>query len=358
MIGEFSGSERGGRREHENLGVTRWRIFHYVSPVTMIDVLIHSPYPRQDSQGNSASADRLEKMLLERGSTVEVEAEWYGGVEARFFVALNARRSAGAVEEFRDACPESQVVVVLTGTDINHPEMETPTSRTRETMRVADRLVLLHEGSLPLVPEDLREKCVVIYPSVALSEGVKHGVARSESSESFQVVMAGNARAEKNIPVVIDACALLPGSSPVTVTVYGDSEDDLAQQMCLAERVTPCFRWLGKAAHGALMEKMASADLLLNSSTQEGGANAICEAISMGLPVVASRISGNVGMLGEEYEGYFPSGDARALEELLSRCAEDREFYGRLKKQITARTPLFSYAEEARLWGEILEVAR
>jgi len=325
----------------------------------MIDVLIHSPYPRQETQGNTASADRLEKMLLDRGLSVVVETEWYGGVEARFFVAFNARRSAGAVEEFRDACPESQVVVVLTGTDINHPEMEDPSSKTRETMRVADRLVLLHEGTLPLVPEDLQEKCQVIYPSVALPENLRHeSFWKKEADDPFQVVMAGNVRAEKNISVVIDACALLPEDSPVSVTVYGDSEDALAQQMCLAERVTPCFRWVGKMKHGPLMQKMASADLLLNSSTQEGGANAICEAISMGLPVVASRISGNVGMLGADYAGYFPSGDAVALQALLSRCSEDEAFYLLLKKQVEARAPLFRYAEEARLWGAIFEVVR
>ncbi len=324
----------------------------------MIDVLIHSPYPRQESQGNSTSADRLEKMLLEQKFSVAVETEWYGGTEARTFIALNARRSAGAVEEFRDACPDSQIIIVLTGTDINHPEIENPTSRTREAMQVADRLVLLHEGSLPLVPADLQEKCQIIYPSVALPEGLKHELKQKPDNSPFHVIMAGNVRAEKNIPVVLDACALLPKNSPISISLYGDSEDALAQKMRLAEQATPCFRWMGKTSHHALMQKMASADLLLNSSTQEGGSNAICEAISMGLPVVASQISGNVGMLGADYAGYFPSGDAWALKDLLQRCAEDQAFYLNLKKQIQERAPLFSYSEEARLWGEILDVAR
>jgi glycosyltransferase involved in cell wall biosynthesis len=291
-------------------------------------------------------------MLLEHGLDVMVETEWYGGHEARWMVALNARRSAGAVEEFRDACPEGRVAVVLTGTDINHSEMEDPSSRTRETMRVADWLVLLHEGSLPLVPEDLRGKCWVIYPSVSLPEGLRH--EHSEERDGFRVVMAGNVREEKNLPVVMDACGMLGEHSPVSVTVYGESQDDLATQMCLAERVTPCFRWAGKLEHGKLLRKMAGADALLNSSTQEGGANAICEAICLGLPVLASQISGNVGMLGEDYDGYFESGNADALAELLTRLSGDVGFYTRLKKQIEVRAPLFSYEEESKLWLKLL----
>lgn len=316
-----------------------------------IDVLIHSPYPRQDGQGNSSTADRLEKIFLESGLSVVVESEWYGGCEARCLVALNARRSAGAVEEFRDACPESAVVVVLTGTDINHPEMGDASSLTRQTMQGADRLVLLHEGAWPLVPDDLHEKCQVIYPSVTLPDGLSHDPT---DDGALKVAMAGNVRFEKNVTVVMAACGALPDGSAVGVSVYGLAEDEMAEKMRRASASMTAFDWMGKWAHPQLLEKLAHVDLLLNSSTQEGGANAICEAISLGLPVLASRISGNVGMLGVDYTGYFPSGDAQALADLLTRCAEDQPFYNTLKQQIEQRAPLFAYTEESKLWSSLL----
>jgi len=37
-----------------------------------------------------------------------------------------------------------------------------------------------------------------------------------------------------------------------------------------------------------------------------GGAHAILEAVCRGTPVVASNVSGNVGMLGSDYDGYDP----------------------------------------------------
>lgn len=317
----------------------------------MKDVLIHSPFPRQDSQGNSTSADRLERMLKGGGLSVVMEEEWYNGCEARCLVALNARRSAGTVEEFRDACPASRVVVVLTGTDINHPEMAHVDSATRQTMQTADRLVLLHEGSLEKVPEDLHEKCVVIYPSVDLPDGLKH---QPKEENAFEVMMAGNVRAEKNLPVAMDACDLLPADTQIKLHVYGDGHGALAQKMLAATASTTPFLWKGKMDHTALMGKMAQADLLLNTSTQEGGANAICEALCLGLPVVASKISGNVGMLGQDYEGYFTSGDAQSLSKVLVRCSTDAGFYQTLLDQVNERALLFDYTAESRRWRELL----
>ena len=317
------------------------------------DVLIHSPFPRQDGQGNSATADRLEKILIEAGFSVEVEAEWYGGSEARCLIALNARRSAGAVQEFRDACPSSSVVVVLTGTDINHPEVEDATSDTRQTMRDADELVVLHEASMAAVPEALREKCHVIYPSVDLPDGLTHQVG---DISKFEAIMAGNVRPEKNLPVVLAACEFLSEEvdSEVVVRLYGDAPDEMAYTLMTATAGPLPFQWKGKADHANLMKVMAGASLLLNSSTQEGGANAVCEAISLGLPVVASDISGNTGMLGGDYVGYFPSGDARALADMLVRCSRDQKFYRQLTGQVEERAPLFAYTEESRRWSSLL----
>ena len=38
----------------------------------------------------------------------------------------------------------------------------------------------------------------------------------------------------------------------------------------------------------------------------EGGANVIPEAVVADVPVIASGIDGNVGLLGEDYPGYYP----------------------------------------------------
>ena len=66
----------------------------------------------------------------------------------------------------------------------------------------------------------------------------------------------------------------------------------------------------------------------------EGGANVVCEALRIGVPVLASRISGNIGLLGTGYAGYFPLEDERALARLMMRAATDGRFYRQLRAQV------------------------
>jgi glycosyltransferase involved in cell wall biosynthesis len=89
----------------------------------------------------------------------------------------------------------------------------------------------------------------------------------------------------------------------------------------------------------------------------EGGANVIAEAARIGTPVLASRMSGNIGMLGADYPGYYPVADDRALAALLTRAAHDRKFYQRLKSALRTRRKLFApAAERASLVRVVREV--
>jgi Glycosyltransferase len=78
----------------------------------------------------------------------------------------------------------------------------------------------------------------------------------------------------------------------------------------------------------------------------EGGANTIVEAVAAGVPVLASAVPGNIGMLGEAYCGYYPLADSEALAALMHRAETDAGFYATLAAQCAARAPLFEPARE------------
>ncbi len=59
----------------------------------------------------------------------------------------------------------------------------------------------------------------------------------------------------------------------------------------------------------------------------------ISEAVTIGVPIVSSAISGSIGLLGEDYGGYFPVGDTQALAFLLERAENDAAFYEVLRAQ-------------------------
>ena len=68
----------------------------------------------------------------------------------------------------------------------------------------------------------------------------------------------------------------------------------------------PRYRWLGALPHARdASAHPARARAGARRAAMEGGAHVVMEAVRSGTPVLASRIAGNVGMLGADYAGYF-----------------------------------------------------
>ena len=72
------------------------------------------------------------------------------------------------------------------------------------------------------------------------------------------------------------------------------------------------------------------------------------------MPVISSRISGSIGLLGEGYPGYFPVGDTQALSDLLGRAETDAGFYESLTSWCERRAALVNPANERRAWQDLL----
>jgi glycosyltransferase involved in cell wall biosynthesis len=80
----------------------------------------------------------------------------------------------------------------------------------------------------------------------------------------------------------------------------------------------------------------------------------ISEALALGVPMLSSRISGSLGLLGDDYQGLFPVGATRDLADLLWRCERDAAFYRDLKARCAELAPLVEPARERRAWCELL----
>ncbi|PSQ93129.1 MAG: TIGR04348 family glycosyltransferase, partial [Proteobacteria bacterium SW_6_67_9] len=101
-----------------------------------------------------------------------------------------------------------------------------------------------------------------------------------------------------------------------------------------------------EVAHGRVRRSMAASHVLAVPSVMEGGANVVSEACVAGLPVIASDIPGNRGLLGADYPALFPAGDAAALRELMLRVERDPGFRTDLGARCRALAPLFTPAAE------------
>ena len=99
---------------------------------------------------------------------------------------------------------------------------------------------------------------------------------------------------------------------------------------------------------------MSKSALFVISSRIEGGANALGEAIVAGLPVLASRIPGSIGILGDDYPGYFRVGDTRELARLMWRCETDPTFLASLTTRCHSLAALFDPSREQAAWLDLL----
>ena len=133
---------------------------------------------------------------------------------------------------------------------------------------------------------------------------------------------------------------------PRLIHIGGALEPALAEQAEKTQQLYSRYHWLGNVAHAATRQRLKRSQLMVITSKMEGGANVIIESVTSGVPVLASDISGNRGMLGENYAGYFPLGDSIKLAQLIDRAASDKNFYKRLQAQCAARAPLFSPERE------------
>jgi glycosyltransferase involved in cell wall biosynthesis len=102
---------------------------------------------------------------------------------------------------------------------------------------------------------------------------------------------------------------------------------------------------------------MAKSHAMVLTSLAEGGANVVSEALADSIPVIASRIAGSVGMLGEDYPGYYEVEDEQDLARVLARLESEPAFLQELKQWCTDLSPLVSPATEQSLWNDLIQEA-
>ncbi len=86
----------------------------------------------------------------------------------------------------------------------------------------------------------------------------------------------------------------------------------------------------------------------------EGGANVVSEALAASVPIVATRIPGNLGILGEDYPGYFPVGNTEDLARLLLNAETEQTFYEQLAAAGRRLAHLVEPAREKAAWKILL----
>ena len=292
------------------------------------------------------TALRWQGFLEELGYSVEVTESW-SGEDVGVLIALHAYRSHQSIVQFKKKYPSRPIVLILTGTDLyrdiqNHSEVV-------QSMEMADRLIVLQSSALDSITPSLRYKVQVIYQSVEID------LPDPVTKEDFLVSVIGHLREEKDPFCVARSLPLLPSDSKITVRHLGQAMNsqmgDLARNF---NATLNRYQWIGEVSHADTLRMLSQSRLMVISSIMEGGAHVVSEAVALGIPVIASDIPGNRGLLGENYPAYYPVGEECALANLLYRSETIPTFYASLQKHIDLRRELIKPAREKQSIQEMV----
>lgn len=310
--------------------------------------MLVGPSLPSDNNGNGRTMARWAR-LLRSHCRIRTGLQWDGS-DCDVLVALHARRSAASVAAFRSARPDRPVVLVLTGTDL-YGDIALDADA-RHSLALADHLVVLQPRGVLALPRALRARCHVIFQSAPALAPARL------SSRVLRVLWVGHLREVKQPQTLLRAAGRLAHRRDIRFELIGASLDPaLADAVRATQASCPNFHWLGALSHAATRQRMRRAHVLVNTSSAEGGAHVVLEAVRSGGAVLASRIDGNIGMLGDDYDGYFTPGDDAALAACIERARDEPGWLARLRAQCAARAPCFDPLEEQRRLRALIDVA-
>ena len=314
----------------------------------MARLFIVTPAAAGTRTGNRHTALRWAALLRSGKHRVQVGVAW-NGEDCDALIALHARRSHESIVRWKST--GKPLIVVLTGTDLYR---DLPDSlEARESLALAGRVIVLQEAALDELAAAGTEKARVVYQSA------DPRLAHKPPKAPFRVTVIAHLRAEKDPLRAAAALEQLPDRDLQVVQVGEALDARLGAEAEEMMKREPRYRWLGSLPHRKALAWMATSHVLVVSSVMEGGANVICEAARIGTPVIASRMSGNLGMLGRDYPGYYPVADHQGLARLITQAKHDAAFYRRLKRALRDRRALFAPAAERRaLLGVVRELLR
>jgi len=306
-----------------------------------------TPAPPGSRYGNRRSALRWVKLLEGLGHRV-VLSERYGGQPCDLLVALHATRSHAAALAYRERFPAAPLVVVLTGTDLYRDLPDDP--QAQASLGLATRLVALHDLAGEALPAAARERLrVIVQSALPLPSGLR------PLRRVVQVCVIGHLRPEKDPFRAAEAVRLLPPASRVRIVHAGGAmSPEMARRAEAEAAANPRYRWLGDLPPWRVRRLLGRSAAMVISSRMEGGANVVSEAGAGEVPVLASRIPGNLGLLGADHPALFGVADTAGLAALLERIEREPPFLEALRARMAELAPRFSPERERAGWAALL----
>ena len=258
------------------------------------------------------------------------------------------------------ARPEFRIITTLHGTDITLVGQD-PSFRslTEFSIRKSDGITAVSEylkaetiRQFQIEPERIR----VLPNFVDLDKYRRDAFPchRSRLSQAGEKIVThiSNFRAVKRVEDVVHVFARINRRLPARLLLVGDGpERGRVQHVAEEERVLEQVLFLGK--QNSVIELLSCSDLFLLTSEQEAFGLVALEAMSCGVPVVATRTGGIPEVVTHGESGYLaPVGAGEAMAEFGISLLEDRDRWAEASKAARRDAERFSAERIVTLYEE------
>ena len=193
---------------------------------------------------------------------------------------------------------------------------------------------------------------------VVIPNAVQESPLKTTTDKASHIISVGRLCPFKGFDTLIHAFARLHPSCPsLRLTIYGEgSERNKLQTLIHSLHLEGKVSLPGVTQD--IHQKLAAADLFVFPSIYEGFPNALCEAMAVGLPVIASHCSGNIDIVRNGIDGrLFSAGDISQLTALIEELMNDSDQRKRLGEAAQTISQRFHPHQIFHMWDKLIAEA-
>jgi GalNAc-alpha-(1->4)-GalNAc-alpha-(1->3)-diNAcBac-PP-undecaprenol alpha-1,4-N-acetyl-D-galactosaminyltransferase len=224
------------------------------------------------------------------------------------------------------------------------------------TYRWAKKIIVQTQSVAHYFPLKLQSHITIIPNAVKISPYQK--IASDNLKPVKQICSVGRLCPYKGFDTLIQAfAAVLPLYPGLELIIYGEGEERLnLETMVLKLNLAGKVHFPGLTTN--IYKALSQADLFVFPSRYEGFPNVLCEAMSVGLPVIASNCPGNIDIVRNQLDGIlFAVGNVEELQTCLIKILKTSSQRQKLGQEALKITERFYEQHIFEMWDQLIRKA-